>query len=189
MEDEILIKDYLKEVKVIADSVSVSDIKKVVNLINMTWIHGGMIYICGNGGSASTASHFASDLLKVGLKVHSLDDNPAMITAITNDNGFSELYIEQIKNFVTKNDVLICISVHGGTGQDKAGMWSQNLVRAIGYIKSKGGKVIGLVGYDGGIIKDLATCSIVVGDSTPQVESWHVHIEHLICLLLKERIK
>jgi D-sedoheptulose 7-phosphate isomerase len=63
------------------------------------------------------------------------------------------------------------------------------LVDAVNYTNKIGGKTIGLLGYDGGIIKDLATCSIVVGNSTPQTESWHLHIEHLICLLLKERMK
>ena len=68
-------------------------------------------------------------------------------------------------------------------------MWSTNLTNAVEYAKIKGAKTIGLLGYDGGAIKHLATVSIIVGNTTPQVESWHLHIEHLICLLLKEKIK
>ena len=112
-----------------------------------------------------------------------------MITAITNDSGFSKLYIEQIEKRITKYDALVVLSVHGGSGQDKSGTWSINLTSAVEYARSRGAKTIGLLGYDGGVIKNLATVSIIAGNSTPQVESWHLHIEHLICLLLKEKIK
>jgi D-sedoheptulose 7-phosphate isomerase len=188
MNDE-LIKSYLDEVKKIADSISFADVKKATEIIYDTKVQGGMVYICGNGGSASNASHFACDLLNLGCSVLCLNDNPAVITGTTNDDGFGELYIKQMMKRATKYDVLICLSVHGGNGQDKAGAWSQNLVKAINYMNTQGGKSIGLVGYDGGMVKKLATITILAGNSTPQAESWQVHIEHLICELLKERAK
>jgi D-sedoheptulose 7-phosphate isomerase len=189
MEYKQTIESYLTEVKGIADSVSVRDITKVVDIINEARLNRKTIYICGNGGSASTASHFACDLVKLGFKVHCLDDNPAVITATTNDDGFNALYLKQIDRIIEKGDVLVCLSVHGGTGQDQAGKWSQNLLAAITFAKEKGAKAIGLVGFDGGVIRKIADASIVVGQSTPQTESWHLHITHLLCLLLKERIK
>ena len=184
-----MIKDYLEEVKRIADTVSENDIKKAVSIIHESWVQAGMIYLCGNGGSASTASHMACDLLKLGCNVHCLNDNPAAITAITNDSGFMNLYTEQLDKRITKYDVLIVFSVHGGSGKDKAGTWSANLTNAVAYANDRGAKTIGLLGYDGGAIKDIATVSIILGNSTPQVESWHLHIEHLICLLLKDKMK
>jgi len=189
MKDEQLVRNYLDDVKRIADSFPMKDVIEAVAILYEVFLQGGIVYLCGNGGSASTASHFANDLLKVGLSVNCLDDNLSMITAITNDSGFSKLYTEQIEKRITKYDALIVLSVHGGLGQDKAGVWSTNLTNAVEYAKIKGAKTIGLLGYDGGAIKHLTTVSIIVGDSTPQVESWHLHIEHLICLLLKEKIK
>ena len=183
-------RDYLDNVRGIADSVSVQDIDNVVDILYDVWAHGGVVYLCGNGGSASTASHFACDLLKIGLKIHCLNDNPAIITAITNDNGFDNLYLEQIKNLIGTEDALICISVHGGMGKDKAGMWSQNLLRAMDCASKNGAKTIGLAGFDGGAMASLADARIIINAySTPQVESWHLHIAHLICLLLGERIR
>jgi D-sedoheptulose 7-phosphate isomerase len=203
MEDTKIIKDYLQEVKDITDSVSIQDINKAVVIIYESWVKNRTIFICGNGGSASTASHFACDLVKLGVKVHCLNDNPALMTAITNDNGFDELYTEQMKNQFGQKDVLICLSVHGGTLiqhkgktemyrgkkvviKDSDEIWSANIVNAAKFAKSRYGKVIGLIGYDGGLLKQFCEVPIIVGHSTPQTESWHLHIEHLICLLLKE---
>jgi D-sedoheptulose 7-phosphate isomerase len=181
------ISNYLEETKRIADKISAEEILKAVEIIYLSKIQGGMVYLCGNGGSASTASHMACDLLKLGYNVHCLNDNPAMITAITNDSGFQNLYSEQIFGRITEYDTLIVFSVHGGTGKDKAGVWSTNLTSAVEHANAKGAKTIGLLGYNGGMIKTMASVSIVVGNSTPQTESWHLHIEHLICELLKEK--
>jgi D-sedoheptulose 7-phosphate isomerase len=181
-----LVEDYLTEVRGIADTISVSDVISVANYIYNAWRDKKWVYLCGNGGSASTASHFTNDLVKIGVKAHCLDDNPSIITAVTNDDGFDNLYLKQIEDVIVKGDVLVCLSVHGGTGRDKAGKWSQNLLKAVEYAQKQGAYVLGLVGFDGGVIRQIADASIVVGKSTPQTESWHVHMEHLIVLILKE---
>ncbi len=203
MEDAKIIKDYLQEVKDISESVSIRDINKAAVIIYEAWVKNRTIFICGNGGSASTSSHFACDLVKLGVKVHCLNDNPSIITAITNDNGFEELYTEQMKNQFGQKDVLICLSVHGGTYiKHKAktemyrgkkvitkgykDIWSANIINAAKLAKVRYGNVIGLIGYDGGLLKQFCEVSIIVGHSTPQTESWHLHIEHLICLLLQQ---
>ena len=86
-------------------------------------------------------------------------------------------------------DVLICISVHGGAGKDKAGLWSQNLLKAMKYVTDNGGKTIGFSGFDGGPMKEIAdACVVVPADSTPQVESFHLALEHLVCACLKQKI-
>ena len=111
------------------------------------------------------------------------------MTALINDEGFDNLFYEQLKDRFEEGDVLICISVHGGAGKDKAGLWSQNLLKAMKYAEEMGGKTIGFSGFDGGPMKEITdVCIVVPADSTPQVESFHTALEHLICSCLKERI-
>jgi D-sedoheptulose 7-phosphate isomerase len=205
MSENKIINDYIEEVKRIANEIVPEDIIKVVDIIYKAWEKQKTVFICGNGGSASTASHFTCDLVKLGVKVQCLNDNPSLITAITNDSGFNELYREQLAHQFGQRDVLILFSVHGGTMITRKGkiemyrgkklstpdveeVWSANIINAAQFVKTRYGDVIGFIGYDGGLVKQFCEVSIILGNSTPQVESWHVHIEHLICLLLKERI-
>jgi D-sedoheptulose 7-phosphate isomerase len=186
MGEDNLIQDCLGEIKSIADSVSTSEIARIVVILYEAWASERTIYLCGNGGSSSTASHFACDLVKLGIKAQCLNDNPAILTMLTNDNGFDNLYTEQLKG-IRQGDVLVCFSVHGGAGKDQAGKWSQNLLKAIEYAKSKGAKTIGFVGFDGGAMKDLVDASLLISfNSTPQVESWHLHIAHIITYMLSQ---
>lgn len=196
MKNKESIKKYLSEVVEVARRISAEDIDKVIEILFDAWNHGNRGFTCGNGGSASTATHFACDLLKTtasgdkrGFKAECLNDNIPLMSALINDEGFDNLFIEQLKTKFQKGDVLICLSVHGGSGKDKAGLWSQNLLKAIKYAKDMGGKTIGLSGFDGGPMKQLAdVCIVVPINSTPHVESFHLVLEHLICGCLKEKI-
>ena len=197
MENKDFIKDYLSEMKDVANRLSVNDIDKTVDLLFQTWQNENQVFICGNGGSASTATHFACDLAKTTivdskkrLKALCLNDNIPLMSALINDNGFDNLYYEQLINLFQRGDVLICISVHGGAGKDKAGFWSQNLLKAMKYVSDNGGKTLGLSGFDGGPMKEFAdACVVIPADSTPQVESFHVVLEHLICSCLRKKIQ
>ena len=197
MENENFIQDYLSEVKKIAETISVADIDGVVELLFQAWRSGNQVFTCGNGGSASTATHFACDLSKTTIinnkkrfEVSCLNDNIPLVSALTNDDGFDNLYYEQLKSRFRKGDVLICISVHGGAGRDKVGLWSQNLLKAMKYAQENGGKAIGLSGFDGGPVKEMAdACVVVPANSTPQVESFHLALEHLICGCLRQKIE
>jgi D-sedoheptulose 7-phosphate isomerase len=150
----------------------------------------------GNGGSASTASHFCSDLFKTAnvenkkrFRAICLNDNLSVVSALINDSGWETVYIEQLVNLMDIGDVAIAISVHGGSGRDKSGQWSQNILRAIEYANKKG-KTIGFSGFDGGPLKEIATaCVVVPKNSTPQVESFHLWLEHMIVFCLKKRIE
>ena len=151
----------------------------------------------GNGGSASTATHFACDLSKVTLsagkprmRAISLCDNPALLSALTNDEGFEHIFSEQLRSLMRSGDVLIGISVHGGSGADKAGLWSQNLLRAMRVAKEEFQAVlIGFSGFDGGAFREIAdVCLTVPFPSTPHVESFHLVLEHLITFCLREKI-
>ena len=196
MENEEEIEQYLKEIKEICDNISRDDIDSAIDLLFDAWKNGNSVYFCGNGGSAGTANHFMCDLFKVTVvegkkrfKAYCLNDNVPLMTALINDDGWDNLYIEQLKNLFEKGDVLICLSVHGGSGRDKAGAWSQNLLKAMDYAKKNGGKTIGFAGFDGGAMKDIAdVCVIVPFNATPHVEAFHVVLQHLIASRLREKI-
>jgi D-sedoheptulose 7-phosphate isomerase len=196
MKNQGFISGYLSEMKTVTESISQKDIDDVVELLFQAWQKDRRVFICGNGGSAGTASHFTCDLAKATIvdgekrfRAICLNDNASLISALTNDNGFDNLYTEQLRNLYEPGDVLICISVHGGAGKDKAGLWSQNLLKAMKYVADNGGRTVGFSGFDGGPMKEIAdACVVVPVDSTPQVESFHLALEHLICACLKEKI-
>ena len=148
----------------------------------------GRIYTMGNGGSASTAQHFACDLAKYVIPagqrpfdVRCLTDNMPLYTAWANDAEREEVFANQMRGLLTADDVVLTISVHGGSG------FSADLVRAIRYAREVGARTIALVGFDGGVLHRECECSILVPvNSTPQTEATHLVIEHLLMHLLKE---
>ena len=196
MDSKEFIQNHLAEMTKVIGNISVEDIDSVVEVLFDAWQRGSQIFTCGNGGSASTATHFACDLSKTTIVedkkrfiAYCLNDNIPLVSALINDDGFDNVFYEQLKDRFKEGDVLICISVHGGAGKDKAGLWSQNLLKAMKYAKDTGGKTIGLSGFDGGPMKDIAdACIVVPANSTPHVESFHMALEHLICSCLKEKI-
>lgn len=196
MNTENFVKNYLTELDAVIKNVSQEDIKKAMNLLFDAWQNGQQVFIAGNGGSASTATHFACDLSKFTnvdgkkrFKAICLNDNIPLVSALTNDLGWENVYYEQLRNLMNNGDVLVLISVHGGSGADKAGMWSQNILKAAKYVQSNGGKVLGLAGFDGGALKQIAdACIVAQVNSTPQVEGFHACLTHLLCAGLKEAI-
>jgi D-sedoheptulose 7-phosphate isomerase len=189
---------YFSDMHEVIERISKEDIDRVIELLFSAWKDDRTVFIMGNGGSASTATHFACDLSKCTIvegkkrfRAICLNDNIPLMSALVNDEGFDNLYSEQLKNLMRPGDLLIGISVHGGSGKDKAGLWSQNLLKAMNLTKEfYGGTTIGFSGFDGGAMKELAdACIVVPFDSTPQVESFHLALEHLICSCLKEKIK
>lgn len=196
MNNSEFIDSYMSEVQKVVETISRSDIDKVIQLLYEAWKNNSTVFIAGNGGSASTCTHFAADLNKyVSSEAHhrfkaiALVDNIPLVSALTNDEGWSDIYSYQLENFMKEGDVFVAISVHGGSGSDSAGPWSQNLLKAVQVTKEKRGKVVGLIGFDGGMLRQVADASIVVpANSTPQVEGFHVVLTHLISARLKEAI-
>jgi len=187
---------YLREVSQIVAKLDRGSIDLAVRILYEAWKNDSQIFAIGNGGSASTATHLACDLNKWvsdgalrKFRAFSLVDNVPLVSALTNDNGWSDVYYEQLRNFFRKGDVLVAISVHGGSGSDKAGPWSQNLLKAVKYAKDSGGKVIGLSGFEGGVLKTVSdACIVVPAASTPHVEGMHLVLTHLICEQLKRLV-
>jgi D-sedoheptulose 7-phosphate isomerase len=190
------INQYFDEIKQICDDINRKDIDQVIEILFDAWKNSNQVFFCGNGGSAGTATHFMCDLFKVTIveekkrfKALCLNDNIPLMTALINDDGWDNLFIEQLKNLYQKGDIIVCLSVHGGAGRNKAGAWSQNLLKAMDYVKKNGGKAIGIAGFDGGAMKELAdVCIVVPFDATPHVEAFHVVLQHLIAFRLKVKI-
>jgi len=188
--------EYLGEVAKIADGLDRSAIDRAIGILYSAWKEDKQVFVIGNGGSASTSTHFACDLNKWvsdkadrKFRAFALVDNIPFVSALTNDNGWGDVYVEQLRNFFRKGDVLVAISVHGGSGSDKAGPWSQNLLRAVKYVKDNGGKVVGLSGFDGGVLKTAAdACVVVPAESTPHVEGMHLVLTHLMSEQLRGMI-
>jgi D-sedoheptulose 7-phosphate isomerase len=201
MDHRAFVEAYLTETAEIAAASSRDDLARVIEVLFEAYRTDKHIYTCGNGGSAANASHLACDLAKFTwsadkkrFRVSSLCDNPALISALTNDEGFHSIFVEQLRPVLGSGDVVVCLSVHGGAGADKAGPWSQNLVAAATFAKEVGAKVVALVGYDGGALRQMADASVIVPaarnghTSTPHVEGFHEVYHHLICERLRQLV-
>lgn len=196
-----MIDSYFNALVDVLRKIPPQNIENIVQVLFEAWKKDARIFIMGNGGSASTAAHFACDLAKATIakgkrrfKVQSLVDNIPLVSAWTNDHGFGSIFAEQLEPWLEAGDVLIGVSVHGGSGSGEAGPWSQNLVRAARLARQRGAKVIGLSGFDGGVLKETADACVVIPVTaepfgTPLVESLHVAVHHLICLVLRQRIE
>ena len=177
------IDNYFEEINSELKKVSWQEIAKAVKILNDTHEAGGRVYLIGNGGSSSVASHWANDLNKsiLGHKGNKkcrrfqaicLSDNVPVLTAWANDVGFESVFIEQLKNFIHHSDTLIVISSSGN---------SQNLINAVAYAKEHKVPVIALVGFDGGKVGELADSRIHVSSKKYFiVEPIHDAITHLI---------
>jgi D-sedoheptulose 7-phosphate isomerase len=145
------------------------------------------IFTMGNGGSASTASHFVCDLnkgccmdLDKKFKVMCLSDNQATLMAYANDVSYESVFVEPLKNFFTPGDLVIGVS---GSGN------SENVLRAIDYAASNGGRTVGLSGYDGGKLAAMVDIPFVVDIHDMQkVEDMHVVVFHMIMQIVYTRL-
>lgn len=184
-----IIQDYIKGLYECLDELSHQEkkIERMANIIFEAYKKGKQVFIMGNGGGASTASHCALGFEKQSavegkprLKSKSLSDNVALITAWANDVDYASIFVEQLKNQVEKDDVVIGISASGN---------SPNVLRAIEYAKDKGAITIGFTGFGGGKLKQLADEYIVLSSADyGQVEDTHLTLTHILSDILKERI-
>ncbi len=196
-----IIDEYLRTMEEVGRGLPRNEIERAIDILYDCWRREGTVFAAGNGGSASTATHLACDLAKATivpgrkrLKTMALGDNIPLNSAWTNDSGFASVFAEQLEPWLTERDVLVALSVHGGSGEGDAGPWSQNLPRAVALARQRGARVIGLSGFGGGALAGSADVCIVVPIEseplgTPLVESWHVALHHLFCAALRERIR
>lgn len=179
---------FLHETSRLLAALDLAALERARELLLECYRQGGRVYTAGNGGSASTAQHFACDLAKYVIPpgqrpfdVRCLTDNVSLYTAWANDADRADVFTNQLCGLLTARDVLLLISVHGGSG------FSADLVRALRFAQGVGARSLALVGFDGGVLHREATCSIRIPvDSTPQTEAIHLVVEHLLMALLKE---
>jgi len=173
------IENYInKEIEVIK-SLDISSINTVMTAINDAYNAGSNIYIFGNGGSASTASHMQNDFNKgISERIEKkfnfvcLNDNVPTVMAIANDSGYEYIFENQLKGKLKQNDLVIAIS---GSGN------SENVIRAINYAKKQGIKTIGITGYDGGKLAAIVDISFNVPVNDMQItEDVHMILDHLM---------
>jgi D-sedoheptulose 7-phosphate isomerase len=119
-----------------------------------TWSQEGVVYVIGNGGSAATSQHFATDIQKLSMqrglqwRILSLNDNNSLVTMIGNDYSFDEIFSRQLTILLRRNDLLICISASGN---------SRNIQNAVEIARKRGTKSMGIVGFNGGWLKQNAS--------------------------------
>jgi D-sedoheptulose 7-phosphate isomerase len=181
---------FLDETQRLLRELDEASIERAQRILLQCYRDRGRVYTLGNGGSASTAQHFACDLAKFVIPsgqppfdVRCLTDNVSLYTAWANDAEREKVFVNQLRGLLKPTDVVLAISVHGGNG------FSADLVHAVRYANEIKAKTIALVGFDGGILHREATCSILVPiHSTPQTEAIHLVIEHLLMLLIKDEL-
>jgi len=175
------IQQYINNLTTILKSIDQDSIIEIKDALESTIKNKSKIYILGNGGSAATASHMANDL-SVGLKlreirnfdVESLSDNSSVCTAIANDIGYENIFYAQIKNKIQKDDLLIAISCSGN---------SANIVKAVEYAKAQGTTIVGMTGFEGGKLKEIADIQFHIPTSKGEyglVEDVHMILDHII---------
>jgi D-sedoheptulose 7-phosphate isomerase len=171
--------DYLNELKDLLDIFPHDRFDEVGETIIEAYNNQKQIFVMGNGGSGTTASHFVCDINKgscMGLekkfKVICLNDNVPTILAYANDLSYDKIFVEQLKNFLNKGDVVIGIS---GSGN------SENVLQAVSYGKDRGARTIGLTGFDGGKLANIVDISFVATINDMQkVEDVHMIVVHML---------
>lgn len=182
-----VVETYLSEMERIVAQIDRDAVRSAVERLYAVWLRRATVYLIGNGGSASTASHMMNDLCKFtcidGLprfRAIALTDNVPLMTALGNDIAFEEIFAEPLRSMLESDDVLIAIS---GSGN------SPNIVRAVEYARARGATVIGLCGSPGGKLAVMADIAIKIpSPRIGQQEDGHLILNHTIATALRERI-
>lgn len=187
---QIDIQEYLLELTKVISNINESELEEIVNSIWKTYQKDNQIFFIGNGGSASTATHLAADIGQNSVVNHKdsqeqrfrticLNDNTAWITAVSNDQSYSKIFVEQLKNLSNPGDLLFIIS---GSGN------SQNLLEAVLWAQKYGLKTSALLGFDGGHLQNLVDYHLTVdSEDYGIIEGVHSCVHHYIVDELKAR--
>jgi len=181
---------YLNFISNLCLNIELGEIDKVVNVFFKARKNEKTIFFIGNGGSAATCSHFSEDLShgvycegKKPFKTISLTDNTSYITALGNDIGYDNIFFGQLRCLLNKEDVVVGIS---GSGN------SPNLIKALEYANLKEATTIGILGFDGGKMKNLCKHNLIIKTKKGMygpVEDMHLIILHILSTYLMYKIK
>jgi len=188
IEKDNIIKQNLSEqiqcIKKISEE-NIEEIKNISNILEECREKQNTIYVVGNGGSGSTASHFVSDLLKTSIlentprfRAISLTDNIPVLSAWANDTSYENIFVGQLENFLQSNDVVIAIS---GSGN------SPNVINAIKYANKQDIQTISFTGKDGGDLSRLTKINLTIPSfDMLTIETMHLLICHLLTTMLRK---
>src|SRR5437588_9549277 len=173
------LEDHLEQVRAVLSEIPIDAVERVVEVILEAHDRRQHVYVLGNGGSASTATHFACDLSKATivegrarLRVTSLTDNMSLLTAWANDSSYEKVFAEQLCNLLNPGDVVIAISASGN---------SPNVLNAVAAARDREAVTVGLVGFGGGALMGAVDSAVhVESHSYGVVEDCHLVLEHAI---------
>jgi D-sedoheptulose 7-phosphate isomerase len=173
------VEDYRTELVSTLSKLDLTAVESAIEWLKDARANQRHIFVCGNGGSASTASHFACDIVKGAsyqresrFRIMALTDSLPTLTAYSNDVGYDCVFVEQLKNFAQPGDVLMAIS---GSGN------SPNVLRAVEYANDAGMKTIALTGRDGGKLGSLVHLNILAPvPHMGRIEDAHMIVCHMI---------
>jgi len=182
------INTYFAELEQMMRGISLAGLQRVLQLLEQAYYESHRIFVMGNGGSAATASHLALDLAKntivhgaPRLKAISLTDHVPLITAWSNDTAYEHIFAEQLASLIEPHDVAIGISTSGN---------SLNVINALLLAKQAQAYTIGLLGAQGGKIKDLVdACVLAPGQNIEQEEDAHMILAHVITRHMREVVR
>lgn len=177
-------EQYAQDITNTLRAIDWQPVNDMVRILHTARLQSRQVFVMGNGGSASTASHLACDLNKNTVqsgiprfKVLACTDNMAAVTAYANDVGYEWVFAEQIRNFLQPEDIVLAISTSGN---------SPNILRAVEVANRMNAFTIGWTGYRGGKLADLVDLSInVPSNCVEQIEDIHVMLEHMATTALR----
>ena len=184
-------KLYFQYLSTVFNKIKGEDLDKLVLELDELRRDKATLFVIGNGGSAANATTMANDLgfdilkktkTRNTFKVVSLTDNNSVVTAIANDTGYDNIFINQLKIHFKKKDKLLILSASGN---------SKNLIKAAQWVKKRSGKVLSLLGFNGGKLKNISNCCIHIktekGDYGP-VEDIQLILNHMLAHWYQEKI-
>ena len=185
MERKQLITEFINSYKDnlinLYDSIDVDMLESIVTAVVTAFKNGNTLYIAGNGGSAATASHMQADFqffvryfTDFRPKIVSLTNNIPLMTAISNDNSYEDVFVEQMKGMFNKSDLFLAISASGN---------SPNVVKAVKYAKELGGKTIAFCGFTGGKLKEISDMPLYTPNKDKDygpIEDLHMILVHVL---------
>jgi D-sedoheptulose 7-phosphate isomerase len=182
------IQNYISILQQTMDQLPKQLIVDVISVLHQARMQGTQVFIMGNGGSASTASHFVCDLAKntrhessPHFRVIGLTDNMAIFSAYANDEGYENVFSQQLANLIMPGDVVIGISASGN---------SKNVINAVIEAQKHNVTTIGFTGFDGGRLGQMVNINIhVKSNIIEHVEDIHLMLEHMIVKTIKDQIQ
>jgi D-sedoheptulose 7-phosphate isomerase len=177
--------EYLSGQRRALDSLPLEKLSAVITALHQAWRDGRQIFVFGNGGSAASCSHFATDLGKGSsdrlprrFRIRSLNDNMAWVTALSNDYSYEDVFVRQLMNDAQPGDIALTMTVSGN---------SPNVVKALRWARENGLVTIALVGGKRGIVAGIADHVLAIEDTHyGRVEDCHMTIAHMICYAFME---